>query len=81
MKIRMKFKDPDTMHDAVDEAFRRQKPPDGISADEWAGIREQRADDAKAEISRRWMEYSEYLDVEFDLDANTAVVLPRGTIQ
>lgn len=75
MKIRVMLKDPDTMHDAVDDAFKRLDKPDGVEADEWAEIRETRARAAKEKISDKWMDYGEYLTVEFDLDAMTATVV------
>lgn len=76
MKIRVTLKDPDTMHDSVDDAFMRLPRPNGISKSEWAVLCEARASDAKSEIARRWMAYGEYLEVEFDLEAGTATVLP-----
>jgi hypothetical protein len=76
MKIRVTLKDPDTMQDAVDEAFKRHDKPVDLSKAEWQGICEGRAEAAKEAISKRWMRYGEYLDVEFDLDAGTATVLP-----
>ena len=78
MKIRVTLKDPDTMPDAVEEAFRRQPKPDGLSDEEWEDVRDERAAAAKERIAKRWMEYSEYLDVEFDLEADTARVVPRS---
>lgn len=55
--------------------------PDGVTASEWASICDDRALAAKDAIAEHWMEYAEYLDIEFDTDANTAIVLPRGSIQ
>jgi len=81
MKIRAKFKDPDTMQDAVDDAVKHLPKPDGVSDEEWEGIRSDRADEAKDAIANQFMEYGEYLDVEFDTDAKTATVLPRGSIR
>lgn len=80
MKVRITLKDPDTMHDAVDEAAKRLEKPDGIDADEWAHICEQRADKAKGIIAERWMPYSEYLVVEFDTEAMTATVRPASDL-
>lgn len=77
MKIRVTFKDPDTMQDAVDDAFKAVQAPFGITAEEWSGLREARADAAKSEITDRWMAYGEYIEVEFDLEAKTATVVPR----
>jgi hypothetical protein len=76
MKIRVTLKDPDTMHDAVDEAAKRLPKPDGISAAEWRDIYEERAAQAQEVISSWWMQYGEYLEVEFDTDALTATVIP-----
>ena len=78
MKVRVTLKDPDTMHDAVEAEMKRQPKPDGISDAEWFSIRENRAEDVRACISRTWMEYGEYLTVEFDTDAGTATVIPNA---
>jgi hypothetical protein len=78
MKVRAYFKDPDTMPDAVDDSAKMLPRPDGISEREWELIREQRAEAAKDYIAGKWMEYSEYLMVEFDTDNGTAKVLQRG---
>lgn len=80
MKVTVSLKDPDTMHDAVDDAAKRLPKPEGVSDSEWQSIREGRADAAKAAISHRWMEWGEYLVVEFDTEAGTATVIPnKGT--
>lgn len=76
MKIRVSMKDPDTMQDAVEEAFKHAEKPEGITDEEWEPIREARALEAQQEISSRWMPYGEYLYVEFDTEAGTATVLP-----
>lgn len=75
MKVRVTLKDPDTMPDAVDEAAAKLKRPAGVDEDEWEGICEERAAKAKAVISHKWMQYGEYLDVEFDTEAMTATVI------
>lgn len=77
MKVRLTLKDPDTMHDAVDEAVKELKKPAGVSQDEWQVILEKRAEEAKEAITEKWMEYSEYLTVDFDTDLGTARVVPR----
>jgi len=76
MKIRVTLKDPDTMQDSVDEAVKRLPKPAEVDKEEWADIRDARADKIKSAITNRWMRYGEYLDVEFDTDAGTATVLP-----
>jgi hypothetical protein len=78
MKIRCNFKDPDTMPDAVVDAFSASEKPSGISDEEWGHIRQTRALEAQHAIARKWMEYSEYLMVEFDTDSGTATVIPRN---
>jgi hypothetical protein len=81
MKVRVTLKDPDTMPDAVDDAVKQLEKPDGVDAEEWEDIRAGRAEAAKEIISDHWMEYSEYLVVEFDTEALTATVLPIGTLR
>lgn len=76
MKIRVTLKDPDTMPDAVDEAFAKVERPEGVEPDEWLDIRENRAGKVREQITDRFMEYSEYLVVEFDTDNWTARVVP-----
>lgn len=78
MKIRVTLKDPDTLHDSASEAFNALPKPDGVSAAEWALLRESRRDEAVSAISSGWMQYGEYLTVEFDLVAKTARVVERG---
>ena len=81
MKIQVTLKDPDTMHDAVDDAVNELERPDAISPAEWVGVCEDRAEKAKAAITKRWMRYGEYLTVEFDLDDGTATVLPASALK
>lgn len=78
VKIQVLLKDPDTMHDAVDDAVKKLERPAELHSDEWADVCEGRAQDIKSQISSRWMEYGEYLCVEFDTDANTATVIPNN---
>lgn len=77
MKIRVTLKDPDSMHDSVVDAVNDLPKPEGVDADEWEIIRVERAQKAQAVISDHWMEYAEYLTVEFDTEALTATVVPR----
>lgn len=82
MVIRVTLKDPDAMHDAVDHAIKWLPVPDGVTAAEWVLTREARADRIKAAISSKWMEYGEYLVVEFTVteagEPVSAVVLDVG---
>lgn len=76
MIIRCSFKDPDKMPDAVVDAFAPLEAPAGLTVDEWASIRRERALEAKHQITKKWMEYGEYLVVDFDTGTGTATVVP-----
>lgn len=77
MKFRVHMKDPDTLHDAVKEAADASAAAvDGLGESERAYLAKSRADDA-LRVCRRWFEFGEYLTVEIDTDAGTAVVVPR----
>lgn len=67
MVIRVTLKDPDTMHDAVDAAMADQPVPEGVHPDEWDVIREERASQIKRAISAKFMEWGEYLIVDFSV--------------
>lgn len=77
MKIRVTLKDPDTMADAVEDAIKRLGKPADVDVDEWESIREARAEKIQKHISSNWMEYGEYLTVEFDTEAVTATIVPN----
>jgi hypothetical protein len=77
MKILVTFKDPDTLHDAVTDAFERADKPVDLEAEEWKMIRESRRDSAVDKITADFMEYGEYITIEFDTEARTARVVPR----
>lgn len=80
MKIRVKFKDPDTMQDAVIDALKQVERPLGVEPFEWEQLKGERAIRITEEITDLWMDDGEYLDVEFDTGAKTAKVLSRGSI-
>ncbi len=85
MRIRVTLKDPDTMHDAVAAALRREAKPDGLTKSEWADICEARASQIQAAISREWMEYGEYLVVDFwvgeDCEPEDARIVPNRDLK
>jgi len=78
MKIRVLFKDPDAAYDCVADAVRDSVTSStglaDATADEKEAIIEKRIEGARSALGR-WLRHGEYLDVEFDLDANTATVL------
>jgi hypothetical protein len=81
MKVRCYFKDPDTMPDAVSDAVHKSERPSGISVGEWQSIKASRTCEVQSDIVDKWMDYGEYIMVEFDTDAGTATVIPRSEIK
>lgn len=77
MKIKVTMKDPDTLHDAIDEAVREELTQnESLDQDERELLAESRSE-KYGEIAQKWFEYGEYLTVEIDTDAKTCVVVPR----
>ena len=76
MKIKIMFKDPDGVDNAITDAASEQVAAiDGLSTDESERVEEVR----KASICeslKPWILSGEYLEVEFDTAARTATVLP-----
>lgn len=80
MKFRVTMKDPDTLNDAIEEAVKAALAAiQGIDEDERETLLENRADAARS-IASRWFKYSEYLTVEIDTEADTAVVVLSGDV-
>lgn len=78
MKFKVTMKDPDTLHDAIQEAVKAEvNKLQGLSEEEGQELIESRTERV-AEECRRWFEYGEYLTVEVDTEAKTCVVLPKG---
>lgn len=77
MKIRVTLKDPDMMSDAVADAVAKEvKGLTNLNDRERQIIQGDRICEVQSDISEKWMEYGEYLVVEFDTDAGTATVIP-----
>lgn len=70
MIIRVVLKDPDAFSDAISEAVNKLRP-EGLSNREWSDIREDRISETKLPF----VQYGEYLAVEFDTDKKTATVV------
>lgn len=66
MKIRITFKNPDAIDDAIDETVDWLQLP----VEEEHEIKEK----IKTQLSK-WISYGEYVNLEFDLDNETAIVL------
>ena len=76
MKIKITFKDPDGVYDAITDAVKDQlRNIEGITEDERETMEESRREGMN-ELLSKWIEYSEYITIEFDTEAGTAVVCP-----
>ncbi len=76
MKFRITMKDPDGYADSIDEAAKTAvEQATGIDEDEKEQILETKRTKL-SEVARRWFEYSEYLTVEIDTEADTIAVIP-----
>jgi hypothetical protein len=77
VKIRITFKDPDGVWECVREAAAEQiGDTPGLDKEE----RELLIDSRQEKISdalEKWIEYGEYVEIEFDTDAGTATVVPQ----
>lgn len=73
MKFSITFKDPDGVYDSIREQAEESMRSLDLSSDEFYEVREKRAE-RMLEFASRWLEYSEYVTVEFDTEANTATV-------
>lgn len=80
MKVRLTMKDPDALYDAVAEAVAADvKKLEGLTDQERDDLAETRREKVRGRIVENWMEWGEYLEVEFDLDAMSATVIGRKT--
>lgn len=77
MKFKVTMKDPDgfadSLGDAVNDAVDEIK---GIDDEEKDALRETKQKKL-SELLKKWFEYSEYLTVEVDTEAETCVVIAR----
>lgn len=75
MKIKITFKDPDAVSDALDDAFRALPHPDGLSKAEWASVKDERRKNVSL---LPFIEWHEYCTVEIDTEAGTGRIVPVG---
>ena len=75
MKIKITFKDPDGVGNALDESVRNSLLPlaEQLSKQEFEQLVETRLEEVGDKIAK-WIEYGEYLTVEIDTDTDTATV-------
>jgi len=76
MKFRVTLKDPDGFSDAIQDAVTEEVRKLGLDADETEQLIEMRTSKAGDDL-KHWVQYGEYVVIEFDTDAGTAVVVPR----
>jgi hypothetical protein len=77
VKFQVTIKDPDVFADAAREAVEEQvNAIDGLLDDDIPDIVDRRTEKVMEALGK-WVEYSEYIVVEFDTDAMTATVIPR----
>lgn len=75
MKIHITLKDPDGVYEAVNSAVKTQLATvKGIDEDEREELEESRIEGLNEQLSK-WIEYQEYIRLEFDTEAGTATVL------
>lgn len=76
MKIKITMKDPDGFSECFEEAVRESVKADapGMSEDDREAVVERRKERAYDDL-KRWVEYGEYITVEFDTDEMTARVI------
>ena len=72
MKLRITLKDPDGIWEAIDD-FVKANRPTGLSDEEWEDIKEERS---SALRHSKFIEYGDYVTVEIDTVAQTAIVIP-----
>ena len=76
MKVKITMKSPDCVGEAIDEAVRDSVQALGITdPEEFEAVYDTRREKVGKQLGT-WIEYSEYVTVEFDLDTMTATVVP-----
>ncbi len=75
MIFRVQFKDPDTLHDAILDAARKEVSQIvGIGKKEQAAIEEIRCQETGEKVAK-WFRYGEYVLIELDTEKGTATVI------
>ena len=74
MKFRVTMKDPDVLHNGINEALDGWFLASGLPKDEQDAIREISHEKA-SDVASQWFEYGEYLTVEIDTEEETIKVI------
>ena len=77
MKFKVYMKDPDVLHDGIEEALDEDLKSSGLPDDEQEALREIRFEKA-SDVASKWFQYGEYLTVEIDTEKETIRVVPVG---
>jgi len=76
MKFKVTLKDPDGFYNCIDDAVCDEVAKLGITDDrEINAITDARKDKVNKAL-RNWVEYGEYITIEFDTEEQTATVVP-----
>ena len=73
MIIKMTFKDPDGVFDSIRDSVRDSFEGMDLSEEELEMLVESRTESVSDKLSK-WIKYGEYVYIEFDTEAETAVV-------
>ena len=77
MKLRISFKTPDALTEAVYEAVAQEVADEHIPDDaERESVQEEREEALREYLERKWFRYGEYVNIEVDTDKHTAEVVP-----
>lgn len=76
MKVVVTIKDPDRFYEAAEEAVKGSLAEAGLDEEEQEALIEVRTARVWKGLER-WVEYQEYVVLEFDTDAGTATVRTR----
>lgn len=77
MKLKITFKDPDGVSESIRQAVTQEvEQIEGISEDEREELTDSRTNETTESLAP-WIEYGEYLCVEFDTMARTATVIKK----
>ena len=77
MKFKVQLKDPDGFFDGVSDAIDASIESLDLDEDERDAVKDHRSETVNSALEK-WVKYSEYVTLEFDTDAGTAIVVPRA---
>jgi hypothetical protein len=81
MKFRITFKDPDGVYEGIEVAAQKLlKKVTGVTEEERELLKDSKIEFV-SEFTSNWIEYGEYLTVEFDMETNSARIVPMSESQ